>query len=424
MNSFRFIHAADIHLDSPLKGLAGVEGTAAERIRTATRKAFDQLVGLAIEEQAAFMVIAGDLYDGDWRDYKTGLFFVNRMGRLHDARIPVYLLHGNHDAESQITRRLTLPENVHVFGAGKPQSFRIDDLGVVLHGQSFRQRAVTDNLALTYPEPVGGAFNIGVLHTGLGGMGGHENYAPCSLDDLINKGYDYWALGHVHQAKVLNERPHIVFPGNLQGRHVRETGARGAVLATVNNSEIVDLVAVHTDVVRWSVLTVDLENTASIGEAFDRVRDGIENAAATAAEGRLLACRIVLRGRTEAHERLLGAEDRLLAEARASALGLGEDTAWVEKVVVETESVVDPETSQGPDGPIQELQRMLREAGADTTLLHELETDIGEMVRRLPHEARADVEDRALKAAIDGDHAALIAEVMPYLSARLMAGKG
>ncbi len=424
MTSFRFIHAADIHLDSPLKGLAGVEGTAAERIRTATRKAFDQLVGLAIEEQAAFMVIAGDLYDGDWRDYKTGLFFVNQMGRLQNAHIPVYLLHGNHDAESQITRRLTLPGNVHVFGARKPQSFEIDDLGVVLHGQSFRQRAVTDNLVPAYPESVAGAFNIGVLHTGLGGMGGHENYAPCSLDDLINKGYDYWALGHVHQAKVLNERPHIVFPGNLQGRHVRETGPRGAVLVTVENSEIVDLVAVHSDVVRWSVVPVDLENTASIGEAVDRVRDAIENAVATLAEGRLLACRIVLRGRTEAHELLLGAEDRLLAEARSSALGLGDDTAWVEKVVIATESAIDPETLPGSEGPVHELQRMLQEAGSDAGLLHELETDIGELVRRLPHEARADVEDMALKAAIDGDHAAMIAEVIPYLSARLMAGKG
>ena len=237
--SFRFLHAADIHLDSPLQGLAGHEGSTAERIRTATRDAFDQLVGLAIQEQVAFLIIAGDLYDGDWRDYKTGLFFVSQVGRLHKAGIPVYLLYGNHDAESQITRRLTLPENVSVFNSRKPQSFRLDDLDVVLHGQSFRQRDVTDNLALTYPEPVAGAFNIGVLHTGLGGMGSHENYSPCSLNELVNKGYDYWALGHVHQAKVLHERPHVVFPGNLQGRHVRETGAKGASLATVENSEIV-----------------------------------------------------------------------------------------------------------------------------------------------------------------------------------------
>ena len=343
------------------------------------------------------------------------------MGRLHEAGIPVYLLYGNHDAESQITRRLTLPDNVRVFGSRKPQSCQIDDLGVVLHGQSFGKRDVTDNLALAYPDPVNGAFNIGVLHTGLGGMGGHENYAPCSLNDLVNKGYDYWALGHVHQAQVLNERPHIVFPGNLQGRHVRETGAKGASLVTVEGGEVMDLVTLHSDVVRWSLVPVDMENATNIGEAVDRVRHAIENAVATFADGRLLACRIQLRGRTEIHGQLLAAEDRLLAEARSSALGLGEDTAWVEKVVIATESVLSPETLAEREDAIGELQRMLQEAGKDADLLHEIETDVGEMIRRLPHDVRADVEDIVLKAAIDGDHAALIAAVTPYLSARLMA---
>ena len=421
MSSFRFLHAADIHLDSPLKGLAGLDGSAAERIRTATREALDRLVGLAIEEQVAFLIIAGDLYDGDWRDYKTGLFFVSQMGRLHEACIPVYLLYGNHDAESQITRRLTLPDNVRVFESRKPQSRQIDDLGVVLHGQSFGKRDVTDNLALAYPDPVKGAFNIGVLHTGLGGMGGHENYAPCSLNDLMHKGYDYWALGHVHQAQVLNERPHIVFPGNLQGRHVRETGAKGASLVTVEGGEVMDLVTLHSDVVRWSLVPVDMENATNIGEAVDRVRHAIENAVATFADGRMLACRIELRGRTEIHGQLLAAEDRLLAEARSSALSLGEDTAWVEKVVIATESVMSPETLAEREDAVGELQRMLQEAGSDADLLHEIETDVGEMIRRLPHEVRADVEDIVLKAAIDGDHAALIAAVTPYLSARLMA---
>ena len=421
MSSFRFLHAADIHLDSPLKGLAGLDGSAAERIRTATREALDRLVGLAIEEQVAFLIIAGDLYDGDWRDYKTGLFFVSQMGRLHEACIPVYLLYGNHDAESQITRRLTLPDNVRVFESRKPQSRQIDDLGVVLHGQSFGKRDITDNLALAYPDPVNGAFNIGVLHTGLGGMGGHENYAPCSLNDLVNKGYDYWALGHVHQAQVLNERPHIVFPGNLQGRHVRETGAKGASLVTVEGGEVMDLVTLHSDVVRWSLVPVDMENATNIGEAVDRVRHAIENAVATFADGRMLACRIELRGRTEIHGQLLAAEDRLLAEARSSALSLGEDTAWVEKVVIATESVMSPETLAEREDAVGELQRMLQEAGSDADLLHEIETDVGEMIRRLPHEVRADVEDIVLKAAIDGDHAALIAAVTPYLSARLMA---
>ena len=421
MTSFRFVHTADIHLDSPLLGLVGQEGTAAERIRNATREAFEGLVELAIEEQVSFLVIAGDLYDGNWRDYKTGLFFVAQMGRLREARIPVYLLHGNHDAESQITRRLPLPDNVHVFGARQPESFRIDDLDVVLHGQSYRQRDVSENLARSYPQPVDGTFNIGVLHTGLGGMGGHANYAPYSLDDLINKGYDYWALGHVHRAEVLHEQPYIVFPGNLQGRHVREDGAKGAYLVAVENHQVAKALTVHNDVVRWAVLPVSLDEASSIDHAFELMRSTIEDAVVSIADGRLLACRIELRGRTEAHEPLLAAEDRLLAAARAYAQGIGDDAAWVEKVVVGTDPIAGPAALAEREDALGELQLMLGEAHAADALVEQLKRDVGELTRRLPPEARAEVEDKVLQAAIDDDYAGLIDSVTPYLSARLLA---
>lgn len=421
MASFRFLHAADIHLDSPLKGLAGQDGYAAERVRTATREALEQLVSLTIEEQVDFLIIAGDLYDGDWRDYKTGLFFAGQMGRLNASDIPVYLLHGNHDAESQITRRLDLPDNVYVFGTRKPESFAQEDLNVALHGQSFRQRDVTENLVPDYPAPVSGAFNIGVLHTGLGGMGGHANYAPCSLDELVNKGYDYWALGHVHQANVLHEQPHIVFPGNLQGRHVRETGAKGAYLVTVEDGEIVDLKAAPCDVVRWAVLSVPLIDAANMGDVTDSVREALEAAVANQADGRLLACRIRLEGRTEVHAQLIASEDQVLAEARASALGLGDEVAWVEKIAIATEATVDPETLAHREDAIGALQQMLQAATSDEALLSEIEDDIGALVRRLPHEIRADIEDHVLKSAVTGEYGALIGDIAPYLSARLIA---
>ena len=242
------MHAADIHLDSPLIGLPDTEGRVAERIRTAPRAAFGLLVQQAIEDEIDFLVIAGDLYDGTWRDYKTGLFFAEQMGRLNQAGIQVFLLHGNHDAQSEITKPLVLPDNVSVFGFRRAETFRIEELNVALHGQSFRQAAVTDNLVPGYPSPIKDTFNIGVLHTALGRMGEHANYAPCSLEELMAKGYDYWALGHVHRRQVLHEQPHVVFPGNLQGRHVRETGPKGAYLVTVETGEVADLTHLEMDV--------------------------------------------------------------------------------------------------------------------------------------------------------------------------------
>ena len=172
----KFIHTADLHLDSPLRGLFSYADAPAERLRSATRDAFHNLVTHAIDEQVDFMVIAGDVYDGDWKDFNTGLFFIRQMGRLRQAGVPVYLLYGNHDAESEMTRSLELPDNVHVFSSRKAETFRIEDLKVALHGRSFKVAATTENLLPSYPEPTAGWLNIGVLHTALEGNSEHARY--------------------------------------------------------------------------------------------------------------------------------------------------------------------------------------------------------------------------------------------------------
>ncbi len=423
VSSFRFIHTGDIHLDSPLKGLSRHEGSAAEQIRSATREAFDNLISQAMEEDVAFVIIAGDLYDGEWRDFQTGLFFSHQMGRLGKAGIDVFLLYGNHDAESQITKRLSLPDNVNVFPSRKPGTFVLDDLRVALHGQSFPQRNVTENLALNYPSHVEDKFNIGVLHTALGGLGGHENYAPCNLDDLVTKGYDYWALGHVHNGQVLNKYPHVIFPGNLQGRHIRETGPKGAHLVTVEDHQITDFVSLYPDVVRWAHLPIAIEKCGRTAEVIDCIRRTIEEAVSTEADGRLLACRIELTGQTGLHTELLASTDYLLVEARSAALGVGDDAAWIEKLILATEPAIDPEVAACRQDALGELQRMLGEAAADGDLVRQLETDIMDMVRKLPLDLRKAAEDPALQSAIEGDYAALIANVADYLKGRLTAGE-
>lgn len=419
MKTFRFFHTADIHLDSPLKGLAGQEGSVVDRIRTATREAFGNLVGQALQEEVAFVIIAGDLYDGDWRDFQTGLFFVGQMGRLSAAGVPVFLLYGNHDAESRITRRLVLPENVKTFSARKPETFHLEEIGVALHGQSFRQRDIVDNLVPGYPEPIADMFNIGVLHTGLGGLGGHANYAPCTLDELVSKGYDYWALGHVHRATILHERPHVIFSGNLQGRHIRETGPKGAYLVTVEDGELTEALQIPGDVVRWARLSVPVDGCERMSEAVDRVRGAIEQAVARDADGRLLACRIELTGQTDIHDILLASNEYFLAEARGAALGLGEEMAWIERIVIATRPVLDSATLLAREDALGELQRMLVDAGEDTELHRELGTEIAEFIRKLPHEVRRDSEDSVLKSAIDGDYASLVGHVSSYLTARI-----
>ena len=234
----KFIHAADLHIDSPLLGLYCYEGAPAERLREATRRACENLVTLAIEEQVDFVILAGDLFDGQWRDMQTGLFTARQFRRLCDAKIKVYLVRGNHDAASQVRQTITWPDNVHEFSVRKAETVRLDDLGVALHGRGFAQPEVTDDPVPEYPAPVPGLFNIGVLHTNVGGNEDHPRYAPTSRAALEAKGYDYWALGHIHKRYVIAERPYIGYSGNTQGRHVRETGAKGCLLVSVEDGQL------------------------------------------------------------------------------------------------------------------------------------------------------------------------------------------
>ena len=253
--SFRFIHCADLHIDSPLKGLQKIDPRYAEWIRTATREAFKRLVGMAIADQVNFVVIAGDLYDGDWKSADTGIFVSRQLRQLADAGIPVFAITGNHDALSVVTRSVRWPETARRF-SDTAESIEIPDLRVVIHGRSFGDRHESSDFVTAYPAPQAGMFNLGLLHTSLGGGEGHATYAPCSPAQLTAIGYDYWALGHVHVPRVVQSAPHIVYSGNIQGRDIGETGPRGCYVVTVDGGRNVAPHFVELDDVRWERIEV------------------------------------------------------------------------------------------------------------------------------------------------------------------------
>jgi DNA repair exonuclease SbcCD nuclease subunit len=394
--AMKFIHAADLHLDSPLVGLARYEGAPAEELRGATRKALGNLVSLAIEERVQFVLIAGDVYDGDWRDYNTGLYFATQMSRLRQANIPVYLIRGNHDAGSQISRQLRLPDNVQELPTSAPRTIRLDELRVAIHGRGFATAAVTEDLSAGYPCPIPGWFNIGMLHTSAGGRPGHENYAPCAAADLVRKGYDYWALGHVHQREVLHEDPWIVFPGNVQGRHIREPGAKGCSLVEVVDGRVARVTHRPVDIVRWAECAVDAAGAHDEAELLERLAAALR-AAASAADGRFLAARVVFSGATTAHALLERRADQFIADCRALANDRFNGKVWLEKIQFQTRMPFDPAGIEAESDPLAELWRFLQELRGDAGRLQELAADLAELKRKLPSELRAGSDALALE---------------------------
>ena len=412
-----FLHAADIHLDSPLHNLDLYEGAPVEEFRQATRRAFENLIRLAISEKVAFVLIAGDLYDGDWKDYNTGLYLVSQMTKLRDAGIPVFIVAGNHDAASRITKTLRLPDNVILIPSKQPSTFRLEKLNVAIHGQSFPNPSVKTDLSQGYPEALKGYFNIGILHTCATGREGHEPYAPCSLDGLRKKGYDYWALGHVHRHEVLLEDPLVLFSGNTQGRHIRETGPKGCVLVSIDHSGRPEIEFKPIDVVRWEIIRVDAHESESgydildsFGQKLEKVLD--EN------QGMPTAARIIIEGETAAHDDILSDVERWANEFRAAALEIGAGKVWVEKTKFNISEPISDMFPEQAGGAISELLNLFDELSNDIDARRVLASELAEIGKKLPVELKSGSDEMQFD---DTDWIAdLLKQAKPMLIKRLL----
>lgn len=413
----KLVHAADLHLDSALHGLSRYESAPVDEIRGATRRAFANLVSLCLEERAGLLVISGDLFDGDWRDVSTGLFFAAQLSKLCEAGVRVAWIRGNHDAVSQIRRSVRLPEQVIELPSERAETRVLDSLGVAVHGQSFARRDVTEDLAVGYPERVAGALNVGLLHTALEGRGEHARYAPCSVNTLINRGYEYWALGHVHQREVVSREPYVVFSGNLQGRHARELGEKGASVVTFEGDRVLGVEHRPLDVVRWAELSVSASGAEHVEDVLATAQAELARAA-EAAQGRLLAFRVRLVGATALDARLRAQHERLYEELCSLSYAVGGAGAWLEKLVIKT--LPESHAESLGDDALGEIERALGEL-LDDNATEAFSGYLADLAKKLPAEVAELVPE--LRAATSDVKRELASDVRSLLRERLSAGQ-
>ncbi len=382
--SFRFIHTADVHLDSPLKSLALRDPDIAELIGNATRQSFEKTVDLCLDEAVDALMIAGDLYDGDLRSMKTAVFFGRQMWRLTEAGIRVFVIRGNHDAESVITKHLSLPEGVHVF-SGRGETVSIEGQDVAVHGVSFGKPHMPESLLPKYKARVEGCANIGLLHTSLAGSIEHDVYSPCSLSDLTGYGYDYWGLGHIHKREVYATSPcAVVMPGIPQGRHINEAGPKSVTYVEIASGGVV-IEERFTSVAQFERVAVDIGGVGDWRGVLEAIETAI-GAARDALRADNLVARLEVRGTTTLASRLRRDRDVLIEEARQSAEAIGK--TFIESVAIDVGASSARGVPSGYD-PITEL-RMLIGTGARSTdavraSAFELLTDLQ---RQLPPDIR------------------------------------
>jgi exonuclease SbcD len=375
----RLLHLSDLHLDSPMRGLSAHEG-APDTAASCTREAFAAAVRFALEEDVGLMVIAGDVYDGDWQDVSTGIFFARQLAQLRDGGIPVVVISGNHDAASRITRRVTLPQGTTVLSTKRPQTVPFPELGVVVHGQGFATRAVTENLAAGYPPAAPDMINVGLLHTSLTGHPSHDSYAACSPQDLERLGYDYWALGHIHIRGRACDGPPAFYAGCVQGRSVRESGPHGGLVVELERGEEPRVEPVNFDVLRWSTTEIDCTAVETLDELLNRARSALTDVLSEAG-GLPVACRVRLTGRTSLHSWLLAEREELRAELVLAANDVAPDRLWLGGLSTATTPPTTGAVARDP-----ELVGALEAVVADERTGEELDSALEGLMARIPNE--------------------------------------
>jgi len=305
--TFKFIHCSDLHIDSPFKGFSSVGNSLVEVLRKSTCQAFQNIVELALKEKVEAVLIAGDIYDGAEKSLEAQLKFRHGLQKLSDKGIDTFIVHGNHDPLDGWSASLEWPERVHVFSGTQMECLPVERNGVVkayVHGISYPKRDVTENLSKKFSRGNGEGFAIGLLHSNVGHQSGHDNYAPCSMDDLIAAKMDYWALGHIHRFCVLREsNPAVVYSGNSQARHMRESGEKGCCLVTLNKNTVPLIQFTPVDAVRYIQGEVDLSGTITLEEVIHAVRSKCEDFADQIKQ-RDLFIDLSLNGRTQVHSEL------------------------------------------------------------------------------------------------------------------------
>jgi exonuclease SbcD len=332
---FSFIHAADLHIDSPFQGVNAESPEVAEQLQKSTYQAFEGLIKACISHEVDFLLVAGDVYDGADRSLGSQLRFHEGLKRLAEAGIQSFVIHGNHDPLNGRVSSLKWPSEVKVFDkSAETVTVEVDGEAVAaVSGISFPKKEVRTNLSKQLvPGGSPDLFQIGLLHCNVGSDTGHDPYAPCELSDLTTSGMNYWALGHVHTRQVLSTDPFVVYPGNIQGRSIREKEARGCYLVKVDEQGKAELTFLPLDVIRWHETDVSIEGLDTVDALHRKLGETLEKLV-TAAEERGVVCRLNITGRGPLYRDLHvdGAADELLVRIRED-WAAAEPLVWVQRI--------------------------------------------------------------------------------------------
>jgi DNA repair exonuclease SbcCD nuclease subunit len=354
MKPVSFIHCADLHIETPFKGITEIQPELQELLYQSTYQSFNNIVELAIEKQVDCVVIAGDIYDSEDKSLRAQLRFRDGVVRLAEFGIQTFVVNGNHDPLRGWAAKIEWPAKMHRFsgeGVECVPLLRGGEIVANIYGISFAKRDVKENLALRFPKADKSVPAIGLLHANVGGNTAHDPYSPCTVEDLSLAGMDYWALGHVHSYSILSKsKPSVVYPGCSQGKSLREIGPRGCCFVVLEPKHAPTIEFIPTDMVRYRSESLDVSSCSSIDDALSLVTERCKEISSEL-DKRVSIIRLMLTGRTDLHKELQKGDSvtGILEDVRRHFIG-SDPLIWLDKLLLGTAGTYDLDSlRQGND---------------------------------------------------------------------------
>ena len=386
----KFIHTADIHLGGSITELRKAVDTKPISIKEATLEAFENLINLAISENVDFVVISGDLFDSNWKDYSIGLYFIQQIERL---TCPIYYIKGNHDADNRLIKTLSFPKHFHTFSSELPETIINEGLGVAFHGQSYSSYHMEGDLTLNYPAKLSGYINIGLLHTCGERRSSKDKYAPYSKDGLTAKGYDYWALGHKHAFEKVQDNPVVVYSGAIQARHVNERGLKGCVLVSLDRESSIEVRFQKLSNLQFDEVNLDLTQIKTMSAATNYLHSAVDKIIEN--KGRSII-RVCLEGICHISPKPSQDINFWLHELHLLVKAAYQDRVFIEKVVDKTQ--VSTTSNDKKDGleTYQVLKKSIESNISKVGYQEEFKSELKAFYEALPQEIQVKMESERI----------------------------
>ena len=410
MPPFSFVHAADIHLDSPFVGIGRLpdeHSHVAETLRDATFGAFEAVIQICIDRQVDFLLIAGDVYDGADRSLRAQLRFRDGLWRLTNQGVRIYVVHGNHDPLDGWSHAVQMPDLVHVF-PDRLESVVFEKTGVPvarIHGISYPRNRINADFGKGMAREGVEPFQIGLFHCNAGGDLRYDPYAPRSVAELIETGLDYLALGHIHERVTLHaSQPFIGYPGNTQGRHINEAGPRGCLLVnvTAEGQLAAEPEFVATNRVRWEACDIDIAGMETIDDLLSSLDDRMETLAELEHECAIVT-RITIKGRGTLHRSLTKPEAMASLQNEARSRGIERSPfIYIEQLLRKTQPAINLNSRRAGQDFLGELLRLIEEMRRSPEQLDEVSDVLNELYQHARAKRLLDaVDERAMRELLD-----------------------